>query len=308
MKKKLVLFMDIVLAIVLTCLICVMFREDDISTEQTEVAMEDESVLNYESSRSVDAKNGVSDADVGATDTGIGMADTDIGATGADIGMADADTGTIDTEIGMADTRDFTKSSTGEAADRSPFSITANDTGTAVAAQSSYGGMETKEKKLCMIGDSRFKGMHDAVGYSPNVTWIAKDGVGHGWYWDNREEIKLLDRSTAIVYELGINSLNPSDAIEALLDIRSMGFSDIYVLTLAGVDEQKERSHGYSVTTEQIEEYNYYLKNHLPYGVKCIDAYSLLYDRFYTVDGIHYDDDTYAMWYDMLIEEVNSFK
>ncbi len=159
-------------------------------------------------------------------------------------------------------------------------------------------------KRLCMIGDSRFVGMHEAVGDVENVTWIAKNGVGHDWYWDNKSEIAALDKDTVIVYELGVNSIDPRKGVDALYDLAGLGFTDIYALSIAPVDEQKEASHGYSITVDRVVQYNEYLKTHLPYGVKYMDVYSYLDGNIVTYDGLHYDEGTYTEWYGVIVDQL----
>lgn len=163
-------------------------------------------------------------------------------------------------------------------------------------------------KQVCMIGDSRFHGMHQAVGDDENVIWIAKGGVGHDWYWDNKSTISELDRDTVIVYELGINSIDPRNGIKAINDLHELGFTNIYALSIGPVDEEKESHHGYHITDEKIHEYNEYLSTHLPYGVKYFDVYTPLCENMVTYDGLHYDDDTYILWYDLIINEIESKK
>ncbi len=159
-------------------------------------------------------------------------------------------------------------------------------------------------RTLCMIGDSRFAGMHEAVGDDENVIWIAKGGAGHDWYWDNKSEVEKLPRDTVIIYELGVNSIDPNKGIEAIEDICEMGFSDIYALSIAPVDPDKEAAHGYHVSTQKVMEYNNYLMSHLPYSVRYMDVYTKLSGNITTYDGLHYDDDTYIRWYDIMVRSV----
>ena len=83
-----------------------------------------------------------------------------------------------------------------------------------------------------------------------------------------------------------------------------MGFLNVYALTLTAVDEEKAAGYGYSITNEQVMEYNSFLKSHLPAGVKCIDSYTMLYEDIHTVDGLHYDEATYGLWYDQIMQSI----
>ena len=283
MKKKLVIIMDIVFAIVLAAVIHYEFGVDDIrevltAKQRTEAAEE---------------------PDADAVETLLEPAVNNVGVVSAPQREASEATDQYDYQ----DAYSYQVTDQYDYQDAYSYQVTdQHDYQDAYSYQDSY--QESSQKQICMVGDSRFVGMHEVVGDRPNITWIAKDGMGHAWYWDNRSEISLLDRDTVIVYELGINSLSPRDGIEALEDIRDLGFYEIYALTLGDVDEVKEASHGYHVTDEQVVDYNYYLKNHLPYGVKLLDSYSALYDNFYSVDGLHYSGDTYRMWFEMILNEV----
>ena len=51
-------------------------------------------------------------------------------------------------------------------------------------------------------------------------------------------------------------------------------------------------------------EYNSFLKSHLPAGVACIDSYTMLYEDIHTVDGLHYDEATYRLWFDQIMQSI----
>lgn len=59
------------------------------------------------------------------------------------------------------------------------------------------------------------------------------------------------------------------------------------------VDEAKETENGYSVTNANIEGFNTVMKN--GFGENFIDVYSQIKDNFETVDGLHYNVETYKI-------------
>lgn len=155
----------------------------------------------------------------------------------------------------------------------------------------------------CFIGDSRFIGMQQTVDIDENIIWIAKNGAGNDWYWENRDYIAGLNRNTIIIYELGINDLDAIGCLTALKDLVDMGFKYIYFTSITPVDEVKEVEYGYTVTNANIEEFNQIVRENIPYNVVPIDSYEYLrYIGIDTMDGIHYTGYTYSHWmYNILV-------
>jgi len=157
----------------------------------------------------------------------------------------------------------------------------------------------------CFIGDSRFVGMKQSVEYNNNVKWIAKVSMGNAWVWQHMNTIQSLDKDTIIIYEMGVNDLDSAECISVLNHLKELGFTHIYFSTITPVNEEKCYSYGYSRTNSQIQTYNRNVLNNLPNGVKLISSYdTFINNGFNTLDGIHYTNDTYQMWYQYIMKQV----
>ena len=159
--------------------------------------------------------------------------------------------------------------------------------------------MPVEAASYCFIGDSRFVGMKNSV-EDYGVLWIARVGAGNSWYWSQRDEITGLDRDTIIVYNLGVNDMNPHECVTILEDIVSLGFTRVYMVSVTPVDEAVEYEYGYTRTNREIDDYNLFVYQNMPSGVRAIDANVFLTNGgFDTEDGLHYTRDTYRnlYWY-----------
>ena len=151
----------------------------------------------------------------------------------------------------------------------------------------------------CFIGDSRFVGMKNSV-EDYGVLWIAQVGAGNSWYWTQRDEIAGLGRDTIIVYNLGVNDMDPYECVSILEDIVNLGFTRVYMVSVTPVDEIVEHEYGYTRTNREIDEYNLFVYQNMPSRVKVIDANVFLTNSgFDTEDGLHYTRGTYKnlYWY-----------
>ena len=157
----------------------------------------------------------------------------------------------------------------------------------------------------CFIGDSRFVGMEQAIDTDENIIWVNRNGANVNFYWEQRGYISSLDRDTVIIYELGVNDLNSKGCIEALQDLEYLGFKHIYFTSVTPVDEAKEIEYGYRVQNSWIEEFNSVVRNNLPYSVASMDSYEYLTNMgFSTIDGVHYTNYTYQIWFDNIIKSL----
>lgn len=163
--------------------------------------------------------------------------------------------------------------------------------------------VEEKSNSYLFIGDSRFVGMEKAISTDKQITWIDKVGARHDFYWQNRDRIASMDKNTVVVYELGVNDLNSNACIHALNDLASFGFKKIYFLTTTPINEEKTFANGYSVTNNQIALFNNQVVNMLPNTVQYIDTYRYLSNNgIETIDGLHYKNVTYKMWFNFIVE------
>lgn len=163
--------------------------------------------------------------------------------------------------------------------------------------------VEEKSNSYLFIGDSRFVGMEKAISTDKQITWIDKVGARHDFYWQNRDRIASMDKNTVVVYELGVNDLNSNACIHALNDLASFGFKKIYFLTTTPINEGKTFANGYSVTNNQIASFNNQVVSMLPNTVQYIDTYRYLSNNgIETIDGLHYKNVTYKMWFNFIVE------
>lgn len=163
--------------------------------------------------------------------------------------------------------------------------------------------VEEKSNSYLFIGDSRFVGMEKAISTDKQITWIDKVGARHDFYWQNRDRIASMDKNTVVVYELGVNDLNSNACIHALDDLASFGFKKIYFLTITPINEEKTFANGYSVTNNQIALFNNQVVSMLPNTVQYIDTYRYLSNNgIKTIDGLHYKNVAYQMWFNFIVE------
>lgn len=162
--------------------------------------------------------------------------------------------------------------------------------------------VEEKSNSYLFIGDSRFVGMEKAISTDKQITWIDKVGARHDFYWQNRDRIASMDKNTVVVYELGVNDLNSNACIHALDDLASFGFKKIF-LTTTPINEEKTFANGYSVTNNHIALFNNQVVSMLPNIVQYIDTYRYLSNNgIETIDGLHYKNVTYQMWFNFIVE------
>lgn len=155
----------------------------------------------------------------------------------------------------------------------------------------------------CFVGDSRFVGMKQAAHTDKNIVWIAKVGADQSWYWKNRDIITNLDRNTIVIYELGVNDIDSARCLDALSDLRELGFKQVYFTSVTPVDEYEGYRHGYSRTNEEIEKFNEEVRNSLPESVDTMYCYEyLIQTGIETMDGLHYESSTYRSWFDYIMD------
>lgn len=152
------------------------------------------------------------------------------------------------------------------------------------------------EHHLIFVGDSRTVGMEEAVhakDASDSCTFIGK--VGEGFYWLSHSGIEQLDAVLAeepeasVIFNLGVNDLKE---INNYLDYYPQIFSDypqasFYIMSVNPVgDSFKE------ISNEEIQAFNEKLQEAFP--GQYLNCYNyLISENFETVDGLHYNYETY---------------
>lgn len=147
--------------------------------------------------------------------------------------------------------------------------------------------------------------MQTTITADPNVFWLDQVGAGSDLYFQYQELVENCDRDTVIVYNLGVNDLNAQQAITALNALSSLGFRHVWFSTLGPVNEEIGNSYGYTISNEQIIQFNEQVAANAPANVGVVDSfYYIWYNGFSTLDGIHYDGPTYSSWYRYLMSSV----
>ncbi len=167
---------------------------------------------------------------------------------------------------------------------------------------------QVKYDDYIFVGDSRFVGMKEAVDGSSDadVKFVAE--VGQGLAWLKRTAPSLYGESgKTIIFNLGVNDLyNVSGYIDFYNGMPQdfIENNTLVIMTVNPVDEEKGGEFGYSVTNSEIEDFNKTLISGLDnLYFKVIDSYTYLkMSAFKTVDGIHYNNDTYRLIFDYAIE------
>lgn len=155
-----------------------------------------------------------------------------------------------------------------------------------------------EDKKILFAGDSRFVGMSQIE--DVDEVFLAKVGEGYSYLCSLQEDINNED-ADVIIIGFGVNDLHHvNDYIEYL---NSQPFDkEIYFLTVNPVNEQVEAEYGYTVTNNDIDEFNRLIKEGaINYAI--IDTNSYLWETgFDTKDGLHYKDETYQRIYEYVLE------
>lgn len=158
---------------------------------------------------------------------------------------------------------------------------------------------ESNYNKFIFFGDSRFVGMQ--IFASADDSFVANVGMGYDYLIQNLDNIEnnYTDKSVIIV-EFGINDLyNINKYIDKINELSEK--YNICYLTIYPIDENKAKNNGYSITNYDIDNFNEELKNGLNENISIIDTNNYLKTIGYnTIDGIHYDDDTYKIIYDYI--------
>ena len=147
------------------------------------------------------------------------------------------------------------------------------------------------------VGDSRTVGMGQLL----NLDTIAEVGVGYSFLMGHYDEILSLEGKN-IVFNLGVNDLaNVDDYIEFFQRLPEDFCFDnnIYVVSV------NPTSGSYASMNGDIDFFNVQLSDSLPSTCKWIDTCSFLREAgFGTVDGLHYDSQTYELIANLIYNNV----
>lgn len=158
------------------------------------------------------------------------------------------------------------------------------------------------EIKPLFVGDSRTLGMSLVV---DSVECIAENGATYYFLKDNDENIRSTDLD-CVVIGFGVNDfIDIEDYIEYANNLGNDLKIPVFFLTVNPVEEPKASSKGYKMKNNQIEEFNKLLRNNAE-NYTVINTYEYLVENgFSTVDGLHYNDETYEKIYRYVISEIS---
>ena len=152
--------------------------------------------------------------------------------------------------------------------------------------------VDYEDYNYVFLGDSRFVGMSNCK--QSNDIFICKVGEGYNYFCKN---INNISENDIVIIGFGVNDLGN---IDKYIELANSLTNEVYYLTVNPADEQKERENGYSVTNQQIDEFNNKLKANAT-NYKVIDTNSYLKQiGFSTTDGLHYDNATYIKIYEYI--------
>lgn len=164
-------------------------------------------------------------------------------------------------------------------------------------------GEETKKySRYVFVGDSRYVGMSGFA--EQEDVFICQVNMGYNFLVDKMKEIKKnCDSDTALIIGLGVNDLKYSsdNYISKINEMAETLDCTIYYMLVNPVDENAEKSSGYTVKNEDIDTFNKKLVNGFNKKVKIVDTNSYLKEvGFDTVDGLHYTTETYQNIYNFI--------
>ena len=150
-------------------------------------------------------------------------------------------------------------------------------------------------ENIFIIGDSRSVGMRDTDEFNEkNHFYTARVGEGYRYLVDNLEGvIDKAGENDAVIINLGVNDLGNIDKYIDYINNYS-DKANLFVCTVGPVDENKEKSHGYSVENSKIESFNMNMIAKLNKNIGIIEVYKeLAKNGFDSPDGIHYVNSTH---------------
>lgn len=153
------------------------------------------------------------------------------------------------------------------------------------------------------IGDSRTVGMAQCV----DINSLAESAIGLDWFLENSDTIYNM-RNQTIVINLGINDIenayNYVDVFNNMPDDFTQN-NCIYIMAVNPVDEEKETAYGYSSSNASIQQFNNIMRSNLRNDYFFLDTYDyLVSDGFDTIDGVHYDANTYIKIYNYVVTTI----
>ena len=157
--------------------------------------------------------------------------------------------------------------------------------------------------KWIWVGDSRTVGMSLYI----SMTYLAKSSMGLEWFKTVANELYDLEGYN-IILNFGINDMhNINGYINFYNNMPAQVFekNKIFIMAVNPVDEAREAETGYLAQNSMIEWFNQNMKANIRNDIDFIDTYEYLTKTgFDTVDGVHYDGNTYIKIYNFMVETI----
>ena len=186
-------------------------------------------------------------------------------------------------------------------------------------AKNDTAGVESSERNLVLIGDSRMVGMYMVMTGAKEVpqtasviktdgngtSWSCRSGAGYEWMKStgvpNAEAV--LDENSDVIITMGLNDYRSEKMIEKYApyinekakEWKKKGINTYFCSIMPIKGDNSE-----------IEKDNDTIKNGLSDDVKYIDTYSAMKDSVEYTDHIHYKQDTYKQWYNQIVSQTKS--
>lgn len=170
-----------------------------------------------------------------------------------------------------------------------------------------------KKSNSIFIGDSRTVGMFNCVDKKSNEFSIAKGGAGYSWLNGTAlTELKTTIKGkedSYIIINMGTNSgltENEANQYAQLYNKIATDYpnSQVVAVSVTQIDVNTAKSNGMysgiSLTSDSVNKFNGYLKNKLDSKIKYCDVYSKIASTYKTLDGVHYDCNTYKDIYNAI--------
>lgn len=169
----------------------------------------------------------------------------------------------------------------------------------------------TEERKIhrqrVYVGDSRFVGM-SRVAEEEDI-FICESKRGLDYLEEQMDQVyELCNAKTDLIIGLGVNDLRRGS--EPYLELLNQMSQDLpcqmIYLTVNPVDEDREKSYGYTMTNEEIDTFNQEMKEGLSEKICVLDTNQFLNDIGYeTEDGLHYSEETNQKLYDYISTQLD---
>lgn len=155
------------------------------------------------------------------------------------------------------------------------------------------------------VGDSRTVGM--AAALDEQIDYHAQNGSSISYLLSLDDRIRS-SGSDCIVIGFGVNDLNDAeDYADYANTLGRQLDKPVYFLTVNPVNEDMAARNGYHIKNSSIDEFNKTIES-LAEDYSVIDTNGFMQMAgFNTLDGLHYDKDTYIMIYNYVMRQITEF-